>query len=254
MVGRVHGQADQRLHAAQAGRARHHAQAVVEALGGGKAAAQDEGDHPAERRHLAPRHPVPRVCGQARVDDARHLGVVLEVHGERQRVLALPRDAQVKGLEAAQHQERRVWIEDPAQDLQQVAHALHPRAAAQEGAAHDVAVAAQGLGEAVHDDVRPQPQRALEEGRGEGVVHHDGQAGRMCLARNGLDVDDLDRGVRGALEHDQAAARAGHVAEAQEIGGRDDAAGHSPLREQVAHELRRAPVERRAGQDLVARF
>jgi hypothetical protein len=115
-------------------------------------------------------------------------------------------------------------------------------------------VAAQGLGETVHDDVGAQPERPLEERRSEGVVHHDGQARRVRLAHDLFDVDHLDRGVGRALQDDEAAARSGHLAQLQEVRGSHDPAAHAPLRQQVAHELRRASVERRAGQHLVARL
>jgi hypothetical protein len=91
-------------------------------------------------------------------------------------------------------------------------------------------VAAQGLGEAVHHDVGAEPERPLEERRGEGVVHHDGQARGVRLARDLFDVDHLDRGVGGALQDSEAAARSGHVAELQEVRGGHDPAAHAPLR------------------------
>jgi hypothetical protein len=118
--------------------------------------------------------------------------------------------------------------------------------------ADDVAVAAQGLGQAVHDDVGAQPQGPLQERRGEGVVHHDGQARRVGLARDLFDVDHLDRGVRRALEHDQAAARPRHLAQPQQVRGATIRLDMPHFGRRLAHELRRASVERRAGQDLVA--
>ena len=189
VVGGVDGQAGERLDAAEAGRAGDEAQPVVEALGRGEAALEHERHHPAEGAHLAPRDVVAGVGGQARVEDAAHRRVALERAGPargRSRTASgragagssAPRRTR-KAACGSRHPPR-IFIVRP--------RGVDPLAGAGQRAAHDVAVAGEGLGQAVHHEVGPEGERPLED-----------EASRRCCRRS--------RRGRGAWAEAHTAAR-----------------------------------------------
>ncbi len=130
---------------------------------------------------------------------------------------------------------------------------------ARDGSSHDdVTVPIDVLGEGMDDDVSTQEQRLLEVGRRERVVHADDhvRVGLLGDRRHLLDVDQLERGVRGRLDPDHLGVGAqggdkvlGLVAGQVDEGHFDALAGHDAL--EVAD---RAAVQVVHGDDVVASF
>ena len=75
-----------------------------------------------------------------------------------------------------------------------------------DGAEQHVAVAGQVLGHRVHDDVGAELERALEQGRGEGVVDHAEHAALAGGGQQRRQVGDLEQRVGRRLEPEQVGA------------------------------------------------
>ena len=130
---------------------------------------------------------------------------MLVEHGrDRGRVLAVPVHPDREGLDAAQHEVRVERAGHRAHRVLQERDAVAELGVGdRDEPAQGVGVAAQVLRGGVHDDVGAERERALEIRRGEGVVDHDARAARVRDARDGVDVDDAERGVRRRLDpHD----------------------------------------------------
>src|SRR2546425_633556 len=79
-----------------------------------------------------------------------------------------------EGLDAAEEEEAILGAGDGAGGvLDELELLVEGGVAGDKGAADHVAVAADVLGGGVEDDVGAELERALEDGRGEGVVHED---------------------------------------------------------------------------------
>lgn len=67
----------------------------------------------------------------------------------------------------------------------------------------DIAVPAQVFGSAVDDDIRPQGEWLLVDGRAKGIVY--GHQGPVRMGQRGYtpDIDDFEDGVRGCFEEYQ---------------------------------------------------
>ena len=135
------------------------------------------------------------------VEDALDRLVARKRRGDLQGVGALPLDAQGQRLHPAEeqpavkwrwHRADRVLVE--AQLLLQLVVAGH------HGAANDVAVPADVLGRAVHDDVRAQVQRLLQVRRREGVVDAHERATAVRHLAHGVDVDHAEQRVGRRLQ------------------------------------------------------
>ena len=77
---------------------------------------------------------------------------------------------------------------------------------AHQRAGGEIAVAAEILGGAVHDDIGAQRQRLLVHRRGEGVVDRDQGAMGMGAIGDGADVEQRQRRVGRCFEQDQSRA------------------------------------------------
>src|SRR5437879_5596560 len=162
---------DQALHAAQRLGQREDPGALDEAPRPLQAP-ELQADHAAEPFHLAAGELVLRMRRQAGVIDPLHLGMVREPLGDAASVDVVLTHAEPPSLGAAQrqpaaerprHAARRVLDEPDALGQVVAVHDQHPP--------HHVAVAVQVLGGRVQHDVGTELERALEAGRGEGVVH-----------------------------------------------------------------------------------
>ena len=162
---------DQALHAAQGLGHGEQAQRLEERARRRQAALDHEREHPAEALHLLARQRVLRVLRQAGPGQALDLGMAAQRFRDQACILIVPLHADVQRLQAAKHQERIERSGHRADRVLQKRELLVQIVAAQhQGAGHHVAVAVQVFRHRVRHDVEAELQRALEEGRGEGVV------------------------------------------------------------------------------------
>jgi len=126
---------------------------------------------------------------------------------------ALPLHAQRKGLNAAHGQIAFKGTEHGANGAAKSAQRLGVRGVGDDGAAEDVAVAGQVLGDAVDAEMGAQFQRADEERRGEGVVDQKRRPGFVGNGGDGIDFADAPKQQFNAAVD---AYRAGQYAQAEE--------------------------------------
>ncbi len=226
------------------------------------------------------------VAGQGGVPHLRHLGVLLQVVRDGQRVVTDAVHAQCQGFDALQDQEGVVRGERGAGVAQRhdaraadegclaqgfgIDHAvvagvggveageallvLRPGelATVHDGAADAVAVAAQVLGERVDDDVRAVLDGAQQVGAGHGVVHDQRHAVVVRHTRQRGDVGHVAQRVADGFDENGLGAaidvprEAGRVARVREAGG--NALARQRVREQVVG----AAIERAGRYDVVA--
>ena len=141
------------------------------------------------------------VALQTGIVDLLHVGVGLQILGNRHCVLAVTLNTQRQGLHASQYQIAVEGRGRAAIDLRHgvAADQAHIGSGADHNAAQRIAVAVDVLGDAVQDHVRAQLQHVLNGRRCKGSVHHhaDILAGDCLDSRN---VRHLDHGVVGGLE------------------------------------------------------
>ena len=194
-----------------------------------------EGEHATHTgRILRARQLVARVRGQPRIVDRAHLGVGGQELGDLLSVGAVALHAQCQRLEAAMRQVGvargghvpeghlqldglggRVTLTEEGLDVRGQLQAV----AQHEGATDHIGVAAHVLGRRMHDDVRAQLERALQNRRREGVVH-DQQAPHLVReSRDGSNVRDQQERVRGRLHpHDLRALASDHALGLGQVG------------------------------------
>lgn len=80
----------------------------------------------------------------------------------------------------------------------------------QEGAAEEVAMAVDVLGQRMQHDVRAMQQGSLQSRRGEGAVHEDEKTRRVGTCCDGRDIEDVPRRIHWCFEIDCPAARRYH--------------------------------------------
>jgi hypothetical protein len=164
-----------------------------------------EGDHSAEAGLLMARDFVLGMVGQAWIVDALHAGVTFEEARERDAVGIMLSHAHGQCLDSAGNQE-----------------AIHRREAGTGGALHEidalgivrlrkncgaakgVAVAVQIFGHGMDNDARAELDGLLEVRSEERVVDDEDGFVRVGDARDGGDVSDFHRGIRGRLDVDHA--------------------------------------------------
>ena len=222
--------------------------------------AQRRGVHPeaglaAEQvgRHLALREHDADDAAEARVADLRQRGVLAESAYELLGVGLGTLDAQVQRAQAAQRQPRLEGARDRAD---QVAAALEHRpelVVAGDDRTHlHVGVAGEVLRRGVHDEVDAVLEGALEQGSGEGVVHHDVGAGLVGGSGDRRDVRDLERRVGGRLEPHERGVGAGGD-HGLGVGDVDELGAQPPARLEVAELHDRAGVGVPRHDDLAVR-
>jgi len=132
-----------------------------------------------------------------------HARVRLEKARDRQGVLVVPRHAQRKRPDPAHHEPRVERREHAALGAQVIPRARHGDVVSCDDARDDVRVSREVLGRRVKHRVRAERDGPGVERAREGVVHHHP---RVVLAGDGADerdVDAVERGVAGRLEHDE---------------------------------------------------
>ena len=147
-----------------------------------------------------------RVALQARVVDDGDARLGLQPAGDPERGLVLLPDAQRERLHAADEQVGGHRVERRAGDLAEVEDLRDECRIARDDAAEGIRVAAEELRGAVEDEIGPEGERALVDGRGKGVVDDDDGPGGMARGGQPLDVQHLERGVGGRLQVEQPGA------------------------------------------------
>ena len=125
-------------------------------------------------------------------------------------------------------------------------------AAVDDDAADRNAVAADPLGDGMHDDVGAELDRPAEIGGGERVVDEDRNAGRMGDVRELRDVEHLEARIADGLADDQPGVGAQRGPEAVEIARLDEGRGDAEARQGMGEQIDRAAVERGRRNDMVA--
>ncbi len=126
-------------------------------------------------------------------------------------------------------------------------------AAVDDDAADGDAVAADPLGDGMHHDVGAELDRPAEIGRCEGVVDQQRNAGGMGDVGDLRDVEHLETGIADGLGDDQPGLGPDGGAEAVEIARLDERRRDAEARQCVGQQIDGAAVERRGGDDVVAR-
>ena len=184
----------------------HHAGRDVRALG-----LCLEGHHSGEISHLPFGQLMLRVGGEAGVEDPAPLRAILEDRGEMHRGLQVQR---VQFLPAADH-----------------------------GAAHRIAMAADVFGEGMHHEIGAQRQRLRSHGGGIGRIHrHVAHALVMGEPGEERDIAQPHRGVGGRLEPQHAGFRADGGRDLLRARGIDVGYLDAETRQRVAREFGDADV------------
>lgn len=121
-----------------------------------------------------------------------------------------------------------------------------------DGAADGGAVAAQVLGQRVHDDVGAVLEGAAEIGRGNGVVDDQGDAVVVGDLGDGLDVGDVALRVAEGLDKDGLCLGVDEGGEGLGLAVVGEAGGDAVLRKGVGQQVVGPPIEGAGGEDVVA--
>ena len=150
---------------------------------------------------------VRRVAGEM---DPLDLGPPGKPHRDPGGVGALALHAQRKRLDAAHGEVALERAENGSAGAGERAQRLVVFRVRGDRAAEHVAVAGQKLGEAMHHQVGAQLERPHQHGRGEGVIHHEGNAGRARDCSQPVDGPDAEQRVRHGLHQQAARLARGH--------------------------------------------
>ncbi len=220
---------DEGVGRAEAHRGDDHLHCLEHAARGLEAARHLEGEDAARAGHL-PAEEARRVgAGEAGVVDTLDLRVPGEPLRDHPRAILSRLHAQRQGGQAAVEEERRERVEQRPGGDAHLADPGRPRLARGDDPGDHVAVPAEELRRAVHHDRSPELERPLEDGGHERGVDQDRHA-RGVLHRL-LDVHEVERGVAGGLEHDEAGVGAHRRRDAVR-GGEGDLVAEQPAREQ----------------------
>ena len=131
---------------------------------------------------------------------------------------------------------------------------LRPRelAAIDDRAAHAIAVAAQVLGERMHDDVGAVLDRAQQVGAGHGVVDDERDSGGVCHLGERRDVGDVAQRVADGFAEDRLGTVVYESSEGLGLARIGKAHCEALLREGVRKQVVGAAVERGGRDDVVA--
>ena len=161
--------------------------------------------------------------------------------------------AQLQRLQALQHDPGVERAERRAGMLQKRMKLLDDEVL---GAEHDAAEAAtlavDMLGRGVEHDVGAHGQRLLQHRRGEDVVDDQPRAGGVAQVGDGLDVDELQRGIGRRLDEDAARAGLQRVAPLIQIGTVDELRRDAIARQQFLDDVAAGPEQRARGDDAIA--
>mmetsp|Transcript_32882 Transcript_32882/g.81730 ORF Transcript_32882/g.81730 Transcript_32882/m.81730 type:complete len:332 (+) Transcript_32882:622-1617(+) len=203
---------------------------------------QLERDDPAEPLRLQHRETVVGVVGQRRVDRPLHHRVDVQQSCEGLGRLVLLGNAQVERLQPSEEQEARMRVEHAAQHPVQVPHFLHQLLFPGHHASDHVVVASEVLGGGVDDDVGPQVERPLVDGRREGAVDAQDRAVLAADRGDGGDVDAAQRRVGRRFGEEHGRAFGDLALERIEVARGDDDILHTHLVDDCVEKLARPPV------------
>ena len=127
------------------------------------------------------------------------------------------------------------------------------RAAVDDHAADRIAVAAEKLGERMHDDVGAVVDRLAQIGRGQRVVDDERHAGTLRDLRDRLDVGDDAAGIGDELDEDRLGLRRDGAFEGADIVGVGPHHVPAEVLEGVIELVDRAAIELLRGDEFVAR-
>ena len=163
----------------------------------------------------------------------------------------------------AQGQSRRTSQDEPGVERRQDAAVVHRRfevqgieigLAAEYGAAHRVAMAADILRQGMDHEVGAEIEGPRGDGRGEGRIdRHVPDAAAMGQLGDGGDVGQAHDRIGRRLDPDHLGARRDGAVDGVEIGGVDEAHLDPETRKTVADELGRAYVVRIGDHEMIAR-
>ena len=233
--------ADQALHPPEAGGQVRQPQLVDEAARELQISLDIEADHASEPLHLARRHGMVGMAGQAGVEHLADLGVPLEPAGDLEGGLVLSLHAQGQGLEAADQQVGGVRIGVGADDVAELLDRLHHRPLAADAAGHQVVVPPQVLGGAVEHEIGAELDGTLVHRRGEGAVDEQAQPVLSGEGHEPVEVGHVQVRVRRRFGEEDPGLLADRPFQGFEVARGDARAGDAELAEDIA-ELDRAPV------------
>src|SRR5215203_1271058 len=213
-----------------------------------------EAKHPTETPHLSLGELVLRVGLEARVEDSFYCRVPFQVARDLHGVLVVTRDAQLEGLQATDEQVGGEGVEGCAVDLAIMVDPPHEFARSAQNAPEGVRVPAEVLGSAVEHEVRPEGERALVYGCGEGAVDHDDRAGLMPGLRKAPYVAQLERRVRRRLQVEEVASLNDLFCDGVGVRGVAEPHLHAGPGEELQEDLVRPAVGVLYGDDAVPRL
>mmetsp|Transcript_13584 Transcript_13584/g.39341 ORF Transcript_13584/g.39341 Transcript_13584/m.39341 type:complete len:481 (-) Transcript_13584:300-1742(-) len=242
---------NQRLHAAQRGPDVWDLDVVDELGAVPEVSTHLERHNATKAGHLALGNRVVWVALQPGVPHSVNLRVRLKAARDlhARRVLAL--NAQLQRLHASQQQVGCIRVDHAAHDVVELAHSLDQVFLATQRARQHIVVAGQVLGARVQHKVSSQLQRLGVDGRSKrGVDAHCAALG-MAQLHDRRDVDAAQVWVCGRLaEEERRLVLIERLFQARQVVGRKDGQANIHLRQKVDHELARAPVAVRRGNDV----
>ena len=194
------------------------------------------------------------MVGKARVEHVAHLRLLLEPRRKRQGVLLVALHAHGQRLDATAHEPGRERVKPRADRLDEVTQPLgdlgHGR---DEQARDDVVVAGEVLGGAVDHHVGAKRDGVHEEGREEGVVHHEQGARAVGQLGQGADVGDRHERVGGTLHEERLGARLESGRDRVEVRRVNAVDLHAVFGTYRVEQANRATIEVPRGHEPVAR-
>ena len=166
-------------------------------------------------------------------------------------VLVVARDAQGERLQAASEEKRRERVER-CSDVPFCVNTGEEVGRADDRARDQVGVAAEVLRRAVNDQVRPERERILVDGRRERVVDDEDRSAGVAGLSPTREVVHVEQGVRGTLEPgDPRSLRQERLGLAR-LPVAHESHGNAELREEVGQDGKRAAVQHVERDDLVS--
>ncbi len=166
------------------------------------ATGQLEGDHAAEAIHLLLSQFVLRVGGKSRVVHSLHSRVRLQEPGEGRGVAVVTRDPEGQRLQAARQQPGLEWMRDHAKDDERLPQRFDTITIADHQSGRHVAVSAEILGGAMHDEVDTVLKGPLINRRGERVIHARDDATIAGERGDSPEIRECQRWIRWSLHVD----------------------------------------------------
>ena len=196
---------NQTLNTTQADCQREDADTIHQAFASFQSALQLESDHRTGHAHLALGQLMLGMALKTRVPDALYCRVLLQESGHFGCILALPLHTQRQCLDAAMYQECLVRVHRATQSVQLFAAARESLFVAYDNdSCHDIRMAVEEFGHAVHDDVGAQIEGLLQHGAHESVVHYGNGSTLVCNGGDLFNIDDGQCGISWSFEIDHS--------------------------------------------------